>query len=117
MESMISVYKQEHDYYVFLDLLPCEGIECPAHSNPSGFNYTKAELIYSVSLYESGLCIDEFDKSIIDSIFNDNAFDDLHAQMAMELISNAANSKSIHDFINEIRHNVEGISKYDHLFN
>lgn len=117
MESMISVYKQYGCYYVFLDILPGEGIECPAHSNPTGFNYAKADLIHECSWYESGLCIEEFDRSPIDSIFNDESFEDLHTEMAIALISSAANNNRVHEFINEIRYNVEGISKYDHLFN
>lgn len=103
MKSTINVYRQNNEglteYYVFLDLIGEEGIQCPAYDNPSGFNYAKADLIHSCDWTESEIRIDDLDMSVPNLYLLDEGFIDIHDLIACAYLSAAGNNKKVYEFI------------------
>lgn len=105
MKSTINVYRQNNEglteYYVFLDLIGEEGIQCPAYDNPSGFNYAKADLIHSCDWIESEIALSEFDMDVPNRYFDDSHFTDICHKIACACLSAAANNKKVYEFIDD----------------
>ncbi len=106
MKSIINVYRQVNDglieYYVFLDILEGEGITCPANDNSDGFNYSKADLMFSCDWYESQICADEFDMIEADKFHGDDDFQDIQMNISLAVLSCAANSMKVYEFITNL---------------